>query len=130
MYSACSASLKQLELGRGGAPRVHCVTTIRPYCGFACCSEQNRETMGCCWAHANGGLLDHKNRLRVHGDLGRERQPQAVNGQVAVPVGGQITVPTPRADHFLFRVVPPRARAWRIRYESPSVTTNGTQSCS
>jgi DNA-binding XRE family transcriptional regulator len=39
----------------------------------------------------------------------------AVNGQVAVPGGGQVKVPTPRADYFLFRVVPPRARAWRMR---------------
>ena len=37
------------------------------------------------------------------------------NGQVAVPAGGQLKVPTPRVDHFLFRVVPPRARAWRMR---------------
>ena len=38
-----------------------------------------------------------------------------VNGQVAVPGGGQLRVPTPRADHFLVRVVPPRARASRMR---------------
>jgi hypothetical protein len=38
-----------------------------------------------------------------------------VNGQVTVPAGGQLKVPTPRVDHFLFRVVPPRARAWRMR---------------
>ena len=43
----------------------------------------------------------------------------SVNGQVAVPGGGQVKVPIPRADHFLFRVVPPLARAWRMRYESP-----------
>jgi DDE superfamily endonuclease len=39
----------------------------------------------------------------------------SVNGQVAVPAGGQLKVPTPRVDHFLFRVVAPRARAWRMR---------------
>jgi Protein of unknown function (DUF4011)/AAA domain len=38
-----------------------------------------------------------------------------VNGQVAVPGGGQLKVPTPRVDHFLVRLVPPRARAWRMR---------------
>jgi pimeloyl-ACP methyl ester carboxylesterase len=39
-----------------------------------------------------------------------------VNGQFAVPAGGQLKVPTPRADHFLVRTVPPpRARAWRMR---------------
>jgi hypothetical protein len=46
-----------------------------------------------------------------------------VNGQVAVPAGGQLKVPTPRVDHFLFRVVPPFVRASRIRNDSPSVTT-------
>src|SRR5260370_16165510 len=50
-----------------------------------------------------------------------------VNGQVAVPAGGQLKVPTPRVDHLSFRAVPPRARAWRMRYESPAVSTNGTQ---
>jgi len=40
---------------------------------------------------------------------------QDVNGQVAVPGGGQLKVPTPRVDHFSFRAVPPRARAWRMR---------------
>ena len=50
-----------------------------------------------------------------------------VNGQVAVPAGGQLKVPTPRVDHLSFRAVPPRARAWRMRYESPAVTTSGTQ---
>src|SRR6266487_5413671 len=38
----------------------------------------------------------------------------AVNGQVAVPGGGQLKVPTPRAGHFLCRAFPPRSRAWRI----------------
>ena len=38
-----------------------------------------------------------------------------VNGQVAVPTGGQLKVPTSRVDHLLVRVVPPRARAWRMR---------------
>ncbi len=38
-----------------------------------------------------------------------------VNGQVAVPAGGQLKVPTPRVDHLSFRAVPPRARAWRMR---------------
>ena len=46
-----------------------------------------------------------------------------VNGQVAVPAGGQLKVPTPRVDYLSFRAVPPRARAWRMRYESPAVTT-------
>jgi hypothetical protein len=40
---------------------------------------------------------------------------EAVNGQVAVPGGGQLKVPTPRVDQVLFRVVPPLARAWRMR---------------
>ena len=39
----------------------------------------------------------------------------AVNGQVAVPAGGQLKVPTPRVDQVLFRVVPPLARASRMR---------------
>src|SRR5260370_987948 len=39
--------------------------------------------------------------------------PAGVNGQVAVPAGGQLKVPTPRVDDFLFRVIPPRARACR-----------------
>ena len=38
-----------------------------------------------------------------------------VNGQVAVPTGGQVKVPTPRVDQVLFRVVPPFARASRMR---------------
>jgi hypothetical protein len=38
-----------------------------------------------------------------------------VNGQVAVPAGGQLKVPTPRVDQVLFRLVPPLALAWRIR---------------
>jgi len=38
-----------------------------------------------------------------------------VNGQVAVPGGGQLKVPTPRVDQVLVRVVPPLARAWRMR---------------
>lgn len=37
-----------------------------------------------------------------------------VNGQVNVPTGGQVEVPTPRADYFCFRVVPPSCLAWRI----------------
>ena len=40
---------------------------------------------------------------------------QRVNGQVAVPGGGQLKVPTPRVDQVLFRVVPPLARASRMR---------------
>src|SRR5215472_12480907 len=51
------------------------------------------------------------------------RSHPIVNGQVAVPAGGQLKVPTPRVDHLSFRAVPPRARAWRMRYESPAVTT-------
>ena len=40
---------------------------------------------------------------------------EVVNGQVAVPAGGQLKVPTPRVDQVLFRVVPPLARASRMR---------------
>ena len=39
----------------------------------------------------------------------------AVNGQVAVPAGGQVKVPAPRVDQVLFRVVPFLALASRIR---------------
>src|SRR6266851_9152877 len=46
--------------------------------------------------------------------LARLRAGLDVNGQFAVPAGGQLKVPTPRADHFLVRTVPPRARAWRM----------------
>src|SRR5580704_2311382 len=35
----------------------------------------------------------------------------AVNGQVFVPAGGQVKVPTSRVDQVLFRVVPPLALA-------------------
>ncbi len=56
-------------------------------------------------------------------DVPGQRQGPNVNGQVAVPGGGQLKVPTPRVDHFLFRAVPPRARASRMRNESPAVTT-------
>jgi hypothetical protein len=38
-----------------------------------------------------------------------------VNGQVFVPAGGQVKVPTPRVDQVLFRVVPPLALASRMR---------------
>ena len=38
-----------------------------------------------------------------------------VNGQVAVPAGGQLKVPTPRVDQVLFRVVPFLALASRMR---------------
>jgi hypothetical protein len=38
-----------------------------------------------------------------------------VNGQVAVPGGGQVKVPTPRVDQVLFKAVPPLALAWRMR---------------
>ena len=38
-----------------------------------------------------------------------------VNGQVAVPAGGQVKVPTPRVDQVLFRVIPFLALASRIR---------------
>jgi hypothetical protein len=38
-----------------------------------------------------------------------------VNGQVAVPAGGQLKVPTPRVDQGLIAGVPPRARASRMR---------------
>ena len=40
---------------------------------------------------------------------------EVVNGQVFVPAGGQLKVPTPRVDQVLFRVVPPLARARRMR---------------
>ena len=43
-----------------------------------------------------------------------QRVPR-VNGQVGVPAGGQLKVPTPRVDQVLFRVVPPLARASRMR---------------
>ena len=39
----------------------------------------------------------------------------SVNGQVAVPADGQLKVPTPRVDQVLVRVVPPLARASRMR---------------
>ena len=38
-----------------------------------------------------------------------------VNGQVAVPGGGQLKVPTPRVDQVLFKVVPFLALASRMR---------------
>jgi tRNA (Thr-GGU) A37 N-methylase len=38
-----------------------------------------------------------------------------VNGQVFVPAGGQVKVPTSRVDQVLFRVVPPLALASRMR---------------
>ena len=38
-----------------------------------------------------------------------------VNGQVFVPAGGQVKVPTPRVDQVLFRVVPFLPLAWRMR---------------
>jgi hypothetical protein len=47
--------------------------------------------------------------LTLGSDAGR------VNGQVFVPGGGQVKVPTPRVDQILFRVVPPLARASRMR---------------
>ncbi len=40
---------------------------------------------------------------------------EVVNGQVAVPGGGQLKVPTPRVDQVLFRVVPFLALASRMR---------------
>jgi hypothetical protein len=39
----------------------------------------------------------------------------AVNGQVFVPAGGQVKVPTPRVDQVLFKVVPFLALASRMR---------------
>jgi hypothetical protein len=39
----------------------------------------------------------------------------SVNGQVTVPAGGQLKVPIPRVDQVFFRVVPPLARASRMR---------------
>ena len=47
-------------------------------------------------------------------DSGRLSTP-AVNGQVVVPAGGQVKVPTPRVDQVLFRVVPFLALASRMR---------------
>ncbi len=58
----------------------------------------------------------------VHGGA-REVGQDAVNGQVAVPAGGQLKVPTPRGCSGLFGRAPPPLRAWRIRNDSPSVTT-------
>jgi hypothetical protein len=46
---------------------------------------------------------------------GQLSQSESVNGQVAVPGGGQLKVPTPRVDHFLFSTFPPRSRASRMR---------------
>jgi hypothetical protein len=43
------------------------------------------------------------------------RTQTAVNGQVFVPAGGQVKVPAPRVDQVLVKVVPPLARAWRMR---------------
>lgn len=40
---------------------------------------------------------------------------EGVNGQVFVPAGGQVKVPTPRVDQVLFRVVPFLALASRMR---------------
>lgn len=55
-----------------------------------------------------------KNETRRRGTPPRAN---AVNGQVTVtvPGGSQLKVSTPQVDHFLVRVVPPRARAWRMR---------------
>ena len=39
----------------------------------------------------------------------------AVNGQVVVPAGGQLKVPTPRVDQRRFVAVPPFVRASRMR---------------
>ncbi|MGH3407166.1 MAG: DUF1048 domain-containing protein, partial [Streptosporangiaceae bacterium] len=63
---------------------------------------------GFCVALAGGeGARSYRDRWReqLNGKVARN-----VNGQVAVPAGGQLKVPTPRVDHFLVRVVPPRAR--------------------
>ncbi len=72
-------------------------------------------------------LLADGYELRWRGKAARQVQTGSmrflVNGQVAVPGGGQLKVPTPRVDHLSFRAVPPRARASRMRYESPAVTT-------
>jgi hypothetical protein len=55
-------------------------------------------------------------RHRVRCEPSRRRcRTWRVNGQVAVPAGGQVKVPTPRVDQVLFRVVPPLARASRMR---------------
>jgi len=40
---------------------------------------------------------------------------ETVNGQVFVPAGGQVKVPTPRVDQVLFKVVPFLALASRMR---------------
>jgi hypothetical protein len=45
----------------------------------------------------------------------RERSGKLVDGQVAVPGGGQVKVPAPRVDQVLFRVVPFLALASRMR---------------
>ena len=43
------------------------------------------------------------------------RSQLAVNGQVFVPAGGQVKVPTPGVDQVLFKVVPFLALASRMR---------------
>ena len=54
-------------------------------------------------------------RIDALGRLACPQCQQNVNGQVFVPAGGQVKVPTPRVDQVLFRVVPFLALAWRMR---------------
>lgn len=50
-----------------------------------------------------------------YGTLTPESPPPCVNGQVAVPTGGQLEVPTPRGFQLFLSRVPPFARACLIR---------------
>ena len=59
--------------------------------------------------HAQGELL------MAGAFLDEPDSQQLVNGQVTVAAGGQEKVPAPRVDQVLFKVVPPLARAWRMR---------------
>jgi hypothetical protein len=52
---------------------------------------------------------------QIHAALRPSLPGTFVNGQVAVPAGGRVKVPTPRVDQVLFRVVPFLALASRMR---------------
>ena len=64
-------------------------------------------------------MLMRRNRERARNEpLRAEIAAQVrfdVNGQVFVSAGGQVKVPASRVDQVLFTVVPPLARAWRMR---------------
>ena len=47
--------------------------------------------------------------------VSRTLDSSSVNGQVVVPAGGQLKVPTPRVDQRRFVAVPPFVRASRMR---------------